>query len=229
LRSRLRRNLTFANVCSFLALFVALATGGAYAANTVFSTDIVDGEVKNADLADATPPGQLGPQGVSTEKIEDAAITAAKIANAAVGGAQIANGAVGGAQIADGAVASAEVADGAIADADIASDALDGSKVADNSLTPADLRGADVNGAEISVKKGGAKAGGCKDLQIPAPGAAPGETVMISPQAGLPAATVLYGVRVASADEVTIKVCYLKKRGKMPAITGLPVRILTFG
>ena len=35
----------------FLALLIALGTGSAYAANTVFSTDIVDGEVKTADLA----------------------------------------------------------------------------------------------------------------------------------------------------------------------------------
>ena len=48
--SRLRRSLTFANVCSFLALTIALGTGSAYAANTVFSTDIVDGEVKTADI-----------------------------------------------------------------------------------------------------------------------------------------------------------------------------------
>ena len=48
--TRLRRSLTFANVCSFIALTVALSTGGAYAANTVFSTDIVDGEVKSADI-----------------------------------------------------------------------------------------------------------------------------------------------------------------------------------
>jgi hypothetical protein len=39
------------DVMAALALFVALSTGGAYAANTVFSTDIVDGEVKTPDLA----------------------------------------------------------------------------------------------------------------------------------------------------------------------------------
>ena len=43
---KLRTHLTFANVVSALALFVALSTGTAYAANTVFSSDIVDGEVK---------------------------------------------------------------------------------------------------------------------------------------------------------------------------------------
>jgi hypothetical protein len=34
-----------------LALLIAIGTGSAYAANTVFSSDIVDGEVKTADLA----------------------------------------------------------------------------------------------------------------------------------------------------------------------------------
>ena len=46
LRAGLRRD-----VCSLLDPHIALGTGGAYAANTVFSTDIVDGEVKHADLA----------------------------------------------------------------------------------------------------------------------------------------------------------------------------------
>jgi len=38
------------DVFALLALFVAVSTGGAYAANTVFSTDIVDGEVKSVDV-----------------------------------------------------------------------------------------------------------------------------------------------------------------------------------
>ena len=48
---KLRVHLTFANVVALLALFVALSSGTAYAANTIFSTDIVDGEVQTADLA----------------------------------------------------------------------------------------------------------------------------------------------------------------------------------
>jgi hypothetical protein len=43
--------LTYANVVATLALIIALGGGVAYAANTVFSSDIVDGEVKVADLA----------------------------------------------------------------------------------------------------------------------------------------------------------------------------------
>jgi hypothetical protein len=35
--ARIRRGLTFANVCSFLALVIALGAGTAYAANSVTS------------------------------------------------------------------------------------------------------------------------------------------------------------------------------------------------
>jgi hypothetical protein len=38
------------DVMAALALFLVIAGGTAYAANTVFSSDIVDGEVKVADL-----------------------------------------------------------------------------------------------------------------------------------------------------------------------------------
>ena len=37
-----------------LAFVIALGTGSAYAANTVFSTDIVDGQVNSADVEEAS-------------------------------------------------------------------------------------------------------------------------------------------------------------------------------
>lgn len=43
----------YANITSTAALVVALGTGGAYAANTISSDDIIDGEVKTADLGNA--------------------------------------------------------------------------------------------------------------------------------------------------------------------------------
>jgi hypothetical protein len=52
----------------------------AYAANTVFSTDIVDGEVKTADL---------GSNAVAAGKIKDNEVKAAEIATDAVGAAEL--------------------------------------------------------------------------------------------------------------------------------------------
>jgi hypothetical protein len=53
----LRSKITYANVAATIALFLALSGGVAYAANTVFSTDIVDGEVKTADLGNRAVTG----------------------------------------------------------------------------------------------------------------------------------------------------------------------------
>ena len=78
--SRLRRGLTFANVCSALALTIALGTGTAYAAGSVFSEDIVNGEVKTVDLANSA---------VKTAKIDDGAVTGSKIASNTITAADI--------------------------------------------------------------------------------------------------------------------------------------------
>jgi hypothetical protein len=51
------RHLTYANVVSTLALFLVVAGGLAYAANTIFSSDIVDGEVKSVDIANDSVTG----------------------------------------------------------------------------------------------------------------------------------------------------------------------------
>ena len=60
--------------------FVASPELRAYAANTVFSADIVDGEVKTADLA---------ANAVTARKIRDNEVKAAKIATDAVGAAEL--------------------------------------------------------------------------------------------------------------------------------------------
>ena len=47
---KLSRRVSYANVMSTIAVFVAVGTGGAYAANTIGSTDIIDGQVKSVDI-----------------------------------------------------------------------------------------------------------------------------------------------------------------------------------
>ena len=56
---------------ALLALLVALSTGGAYAANTVFSADIVDGQVKTVDLAPRGATEKLANGAVTSEKVKD--------------------------------------------------------------------------------------------------------------------------------------------------------------
>jgi hypothetical protein len=73
-----------------LALFLVVAGGTAYAANTVFSGDIVDGQVKTVDL---------GGGAVVTAKIADGAITSAKVLDATLQGRDVLDNSLKGADI----------------------------------------------------------------------------------------------------------------------------------
>ena len=100
MHEKLRSKLTFANVASAVALWVALSTGVAYAANTVFSKDIVNGEVKTADL-------------------DSDAVTSAKVRNQSLIGADLVVGAVRSIKILDGTVQAVDLADGAVTSAKV--------------------------------------------------------------------------------------------------------------
>src|SRR5438105_4431074 len=97
---RLRSRLTYANVASSLALLLALSTGTAYAANTVFSSDIVDGEVKTPDLANL---------GVTVGKLANGAVTTQKLANLAVTNGKLALNSVGSGRVIDETLTAADL------------------------------------------------------------------------------------------------------------------------
>jgi hypothetical protein len=76
--TRLRPQFTYANVTATLALVIALGTGSAYAANTIRSGDIVDGQVKRVDLAASA---------VNSAKLADNSVKAADLRGADMTGA----------------------------------------------------------------------------------------------------------------------------------------------
>ena len=78
---RIRNRLTYANVMSTLAVVLALGGGVAYAANTVFSEDIVNGEVKTADIG----TNEVRSADVRDDTLAGGGLTGADIANAAGG------------------------------------------------------------------------------------------------------------------------------------------------
>jgi len=76
--------------------FVSSPDLRAYAANTVFSTDIVDGEVKTADIANnAVTNAKIAGNAISTSKINDGAIKTADIGDGEVKASDISTDAVG--------------------------------------------------------------------------------------------------------------------------------------
>ncbi|HEX6687923.1 MAG TPA: hypothetical protein VF085_04575 [Solirubrobacterales bacterium] len=116
-----RSGLTYANVVSTLALFLALGGGAAFAAGKIHSDDIAHNAVKHANIA---------PGSVRTSNVFKRAIVSGKLAVGAVRSNQIAAGAVGAAQIADGAVGSTQIADGAV----------DAKQIGAGAVTPSNLQ-----------------------------------------------------------------------------------------
>jgi hypothetical protein len=151
----IKRHLTFANVASALALFVALATGGAYAANTVFSRDIVDGQVKSVDLADAA---------VTTQKLAGGAVTSDKVKDETLRGRDVLDNGLKGADIDESTLTN--IGGGGPAGGDltgkypnpqIAPNAVTGAEVANESLTGADLNEALLGHVPVATLGGMAR------------------------------------------------------------------------
>ena len=84
---RFRGQLTYANVISTVCLVLILGGGVAYAADTVFSSDIVNGEVKSADIGN--------------NQVRSADVRDDTLANGGLGGADIANNSLRGPDIAE--------------------------------------------------------------------------------------------------------------------------------
>ena len=239
-----RRRLTFANVCSFIALFVALGTGGAYAANTIGSDDIIDESIQSVDIKN----GQ-----VRTGDVNDGAITSHKIANATVANEDIAPGAmnsnsvldesltssdlgtdsVGATEIADSSIDSGEIVDNSLFAADlapnsvgsseIAADAVGASEVANESLTLSDIAGAATNGA---ISLSGIPNGRCSQVTFNVGGAQVGDSPIVTTRAAIQNGIVLYPNRVASTGHVEVNACNFTGTSMTP-ISSFPVRIIT--
>lgn len=118
--TKLSKHLSYANVLATLALFVALGTGGAFAAS------------KLAPKSVGEP--QLRPGAVTAPKIRKNSVTAPKIKAQAVKEGKIAAGAVSGSKLAAQAVTGEKIALGAVTGEKLADGSVSGSKVDEASL-----------------------------------------------------------------------------------------------
>ena len=161
---------TYANVMSTFAVFLVLGGGTAYAANTVFSTDIVDGEVKTADLADngvddgedRQQPGLLrrharrhcsqrgGPHdSLTSPDLAANSVTGSEIAPDAVNSSKVLVESLTSADLATSSVTSSEIASDAVGATEVAESAIDSGEIDDNSLLATDLATGSVSTDEI--------------------------------------------------------------------------------
>jgi len=130
-------------VVACMALFLAF-TGSALAIgkNTVRSAQIVNGQVKTADL---------GRDAVRSGKIANETVAAADLRTDSVGSDEIARDAVNTDEIAENAVASPEVAPESLTSGDLGAASVASSEVADQSLTANDLGPASVGASELGT------------------------------------------------------------------------------
>jgi hypothetical protein len=202
----IRARLSYANVASTLALFLALGTGTAYAANEWTGENIVDQSLTAADI-------QIGT--IGTLRVQDNSLQAIDLAPDSVGASEIATNAVGGSEIAAGVVGGSEIAAGAVGT----------SEIANNTVSSADLAGGGATGA-INITGGSIANGRCNEVDTSVSGAVAGDAVIFSIDGAAPEGVLFYGVRVPSNGHVTLKVCNFTG-GVMPAITDLPVSVIT--
>ena len=78
----MRRHLTYANVISTFCLVMVVGGGAAYAANTISSSDIINGQVKSVDIGTAAVATvDIAADAVDSSKIDDNTVTTADVAN----------------------------------------------------------------------------------------------------------------------------------------------------
>ena len=141
------RNHIRSNVIGYVALFVAM-TGTAVAlpgTNTVFTDDIVQGEVKSADLADDS---------VNGGKLRNNSTASRHVVNNSLESEDILDGAVGTADLADGSVDSAKVLDdtqagGGLGPTDLAANSVGASEIASDAVNATEIANDTIDSGEI--------------------------------------------------------------------------------
>jgi hypothetical protein len=117
----MKPKLSYANVVSTLALFIAISGASAYAASQL------------ADRSVGEP--QLRPGAVTADKIRKNAVTAPKIKAAAIKQGKLADGSVTAAKLALNSITSGSLAANAVINEKIAPDAVTGEKVVESTLS----------------------------------------------------------------------------------------------
>jgi hypothetical protein len=203
---KLRPRLSFANVTSLLALFVALGGTSAVAlsgSNTVFSDDIAD------DNFSSPTEGQGG---LVAGDLRAGSVTSSEVADGSLTGADVFDNTVAGADLTNNSLTTADIRDdtlsfGGLLSQDLASGSVRSSEVADGSLNDEDVgQGTFVN---LEVNIGVVPAQGCVYKQVPGVNAQ-GDHLLLTPNENTVSGRVIYGAMLKPSQEsIVIEACNL--------------------
>jgi hypothetical protein len=133
--NRLKQRLTFANVLSCMALFVALGGGVAVAAGK-----IGPGSVKAANLAkEAVTNPKLKKQAVTSGKIKNGNVNAADLGTGSVINSKLAKKAVTNAKLGNESVGTSKLAKKSVTEAQLAAEAIGTGKIDNEAITAAKI------------------------------------------------------------------------------------------
>lgn len=220
----MRPQLTYANVVATLALFLAISTGGAFAASKV-----IDGRTIRAG---SVKTKQLGSSAVTSAKVKNGSLTAADFRKGTLkagpagpaGGA----GAVGPVGPAGAPGAAAALSASSVGTAELKADAVTGAKIADGTLNARDV--ARFAGT-LQLSFGAIGAGGCVATDstgltpIVAGESLADDAIVITPPESL-SPNVVLNARPKGANQITVVACNVSGGTVTPGV--LTLRYLTF-
>jgi hypothetical protein len=108
---------------------------------------------------------------------------------------------------------------------DIIDESIQSVDIKNQTVTTKDIAGADVTG---SISLSGIPNGRCTQVQLSITGAKAGEVAIISVQGPIQNGIVISAHSVESKGHVTADACNLSGTSMTP-ISGLPIRVVTFG
>jgi hypothetical protein len=136
---------------------VALSSGVAYAANTIFSEDIVNGEVRTADIhGSAVTNGKLAANSVTGNKVANGTLTSGDLAGNSVANGKIQPNAVTSSKVRDdtltnGGLAAIDLAANSVGASEIATNGVGASEIANNAIDAGEVEDFGLTNQDIGV------------------------------------------------------------------------------
>lgn len=167
-------------VVAYLALFLALGGGAAYAADTIGSSDVIDESLLTQDFKNGEVRAvDLAPNSVGSGKVVNDSLTGIDVGDGGLTGSDLAAGAIGAPQLQDLGVIGAKLANRAVTTDKLASDAvtrdklgfeavdqnaMDRDSVAGTEIVDSSVRAEDIGLAHVGKSEIGIDAVGNSEL-----------------------------------------------------------------